>query len=119
MSVLWGAVIAATVAALLTVPANWAIKWLLVHVRAMETGGSVGAGRWIGILERLLIYVLILGDEAGAAGLVAAAKAILRFPEITGEEPHLGAEYVLVGSLASWTLAVTGGVAVRAAFRLG
>lgn len=108
-------VVAVAAALLLTVPSNWLVRWLLVHIRALEVGGSVGAGRWIGALERLLIFILILGDEAGAAGLVAAAKAILRFPEITGEEPQLDAEYVLVGSLASWTLAVAAGVSVRAA----
>ena len=60
-----------------------------------------------------MIFVLVVGDEAGAAALVAAAKAILRFPEITGDEPHLSAEYVLIGSLASWLLALAGGLAAR------
>ncbi len=98
---------------LLTVPANWFIRFLLVRIRAIETGGAQGAGRWIGILERMIILLLIVGDEAGAAALVVAAKAILRFPEITGEEPHLSAEYVLIGSLASWLLAIAGGLAVK------
>lgn len=101
------------VVALLTVPANWFIRFLLVQVRAIETGGAEGAGRWIGILERLIILLLVVGDDAGAAALVVAAKAILRFPEITGEEPHLSAEYVLVGSLASWLLAIVAGLAVK------
>lgn len=107
------ALVAVVVAAALTVPANWFIRTLLVRIRAVPTGGSVGAGRWIGILERLLIFTLVVGDEAGAAALVVTAKAILRFPEITGDEPHLSAEYVLIGSLASWLLAIAAGMAVR------
>lgn len=99
--------------ALLTAPANWAIRFLLVRIRASGTGGAEGAGRWIGILERLIILLLVVGDEAGAAALVVAAKAILRFPEISGDEPHLSAEYVLIGSLASWLLAIAGGLAVK------
>lgn len=99
---------------LLTAPSNWVIRLLLVQVRAVETGGAEGAGRWIGILERLLIFLLVVGHEAGAAALVVAAKAILRFPEITGDEPHLSAEYVLIGSLASWLLGIAGGLAALA-----
>jgi len=101
------------IAAALTAPTNWAIRLLLSQIRAVETGGSEGAGRWIGTLERLLIFLLVVGDEAGAAALVVAAKAILRFPEITGDEPHLSAEYVLIGSLASWLLGIAGGLAAR------
>jgi hypothetical protein len=43
--------------------------------------------------------------EPGAASLVAAAKSLLRFPEITGAHSKISPEYVLVGSLASWLLA--------------
>ena len=51
----WILVLAVAVA--LTIPANWFIRTLLVRIRAVPTGGSVGAGRWIGILERLLIFL--------------------------------------------------------------
>lgn len=106
------------VVVVMTAPTNWFIRYLLVQIRAIDTGGTEGAGRWIGILERLLIFLLVVGDEAGAAALVVAAKAILRFPEITGDEPHLNAEYVLIGSLASWLMAVAGGLGARAILSL-
>ena len=44
---------------------------------------------------------------------MVAAKAILRFPEITGDEPHLSAEYVLIGSLSSWLLGMAGGLLAK------
>ena len=56
-------------------------------------------------LERLLIYALMLSGAAAAAGLVVAAKSILRFPEISVRPAEIDPEYVLVGSLASWLLA--------------
>ncbi|MFP3915896.1 MAG: hypothetical protein ACLFWM_13540 [Actinomycetota bacterium] len=97
----------------LTSPTNWAIRSLLRRIRVAPTPGSEGAGRWIGILERSIIFLLVAGGEAGAAGLVVAAKAILRFPEIAGDESHLSAEYVLIGSLASWLFAILAGLGVR------
>lgn len=110
---------AVVVAILLTMPANWLIRRFLTEIRAAPTGGAEGAGRWIGVLERMLIFLLVIGDEAGAAALVVAAKAILRFPEISGDEPHLGAEYVLIGSLMSWLLAVAGGLVARSLLGVG
>lgn len=108
----WVGIVAIVV--LVTAPANWAVRFLLELIRVVDGGPSDGAGRWIGTLERLLIFLLVVGDEAGAAALVVAAKAILRFPEITGDEPHLEAEYVLVGSLASWLVAVAAGLGAKA-----
>lgn len=90
---------------LLTSPANWAVRSILHRSRGVTEPAEMGAGRWIGIMERLLIYVLVLAGEAGAAGLVAAAKTILRFPEISSKPAKVAPEYVLVGSLASWLLA--------------
>jgi len=47
----------------------------------------------------------MLIGAAAAAGLVVAAKSILRFPEISGKPAAIDPEYVLIGSLASWFLA--------------
>jgi hypothetical protein len=92
-------------ALLLTVPSNWVVRQVLRLTRQETTPSHNQAGRWIGILERLLIYVLMLAGAAAAAGLVVAAKTILRYPEISGKPAAIDPEYVLVGSLASWLLA--------------
>ncbi len=105
-------------AALVSVPPNRLVRWVLHRVRASHDAISDGAGRWIGVLERLIIYALVVAGEAGAAALVVTAKSILRFPEITGSEPHLNAEYVLIGSLTSWLVAIVGGLLVRHAIGL-
>ncbi len=90
---------------LVTIPSNWVVRQVLRLARHEAPPGENKAGRWIGVLERLLIYVLMLIGAAAAAGLVVAAKSILRFPEISGKPAAIDPEYVLIGSLASWFLA--------------
>lgn len=64
-------------------------------------------GRIIGPLERTLIFGLALTGEPTAAALVVSAKGLLRFPEISKEQDvHAATEYFLIGSLASWTVAL-------------
>jgi hypothetical protein len=92
-------------AVLLTWPANLAVRNLLRLARVGPVTDVNRAGRWIGALERLLIYVLVIMGAAAAAGLVIAAKSILRFPEISAKPAAIDPEYVLVGSLASWLIA--------------
>lgn len=72
-----------------------------------QTGPQLKGGRWIGPLERLtLTGLLAVGAYPVAAGLIAA-KGIVRFPEIQADHENGNkAEYFLVGSFVSWTLAV-------------
>jgi hypothetical protein len=99
---------------LVTVPSNWTVRQVLRLARHETPQSENKAGRWIGALERLLIYVLMLIGAAAAAGLVVAAKSILRFPEISGKPAAIDPEYVLIGSLASWLLAFTVGALAAA-----
>jgi hypothetical protein len=99
---------------LLTIPSNWAVRQVLRLARHEAPQSENRAGRWIGALERLLIYVLMLIGAAAAAGLVVAAKSILRFPELSGKPAAIDPEYVLIGSLASWLLAFTVGALAAA-----
>jgi hypothetical protein len=63
-------------------------------------------GRLIGQLERLIILVLVLAGEIVGIGLLIAAKSILRFGE--AQRSRQTAEYVIVGTLASfgWALVI-------------
>jgi hypothetical protein len=72
-------------------------------------------GRLIGQLERLIILILVLAGEVVGIGLLIAAKSILRFGEV--QRGRQAAEYVIIGTLASfaWALAV----AIAAAWALG
>ena len=77
-----------------------------------RSAGGVGLarGRAIGILERGLVLTLILFGDYASVGFLMAAKALLRFKSI--EDPER-AEYLLIGTLASLSLAVLGAVGIR------
>lgn len=63
-------------------------------------------GRLLGPMERLVIFGLGLAGELTAAGIVIAAKGLLRFPELQSRADqhriHTLTEYFLVGSFVSW-----------------
>ncbi|MDO9398668.1 MAG: hypothetical protein Q7T71_19160 [Herbiconiux sp.] len=64
-------------------------------------------GRLIGPLERLLIVALTLAGALPIVAGVLAAKGIVRFPEISTDGARGSkAEYFLVGSLVSWSIAI-------------
>jgi len=66
-------------------------------------------GRLIGPLERLLILSLTVGGLLPIVVGLIAAKGIVRFPEISNDVVGGSkAEYFLVGSLVSWSLAFVG-----------
>ena len=66
--------------------------------------GLPGAGRVIGLLERGLIFILVLIGQPQGVGLLMAAKSILRYGAL--KEDRALSEYVIIGTLASfgWAL---------------
>jgi hypothetical protein len=77
--------------------------------------GMENAGRYIGWLERALLYGLFVAGAPDAAALVIAGKSVARFPSFAEEE---FAEYYLIGSFLSLGVAAGLGVAVRASISL-
>lgn len=70
------------------------------------------AGKWIGVLERIIVLTLVLLSQYSAIGLVIAAKSILRFNEKDRQE--VKTEYVLIGTLLSIGIAILSGLLVKA-----
>jgi hypothetical protein len=101
---------------------NLLVRLVLGSVGAVKPAGEPQAsdklkgGRLLGPMERLLILGLGLGGQLAAATAVVAAKSIIRFPEINAqkarENGNIGiddvTEYFLVGSFASWIVALGG-----------
>lgn len=95
---------------------------LLGGAQPAQPSDRLKGGRLLGPMERLVILGLGLAGELGAAGIVIAAKGLLRFPEIqaagrtsspTGSGIDDVTEYFLVGSFVSWLVALVSlGVAV-------
>lgn len=96
--------------------ANVVVRLVLdaVGVPASDNEKTLKGGRLLGPMERLMVVGLGLAGELTAAGIVVAAKGLLRFPELqrgARSGPSDMTEYFLVGSFASWLLAL-GGVAL-------
>ena len=64
------------------------------------------AGKWIGYLERILILTFILTGNMEGVGFLLAAKSIFRFGELSKASEIKTTEYVLIGTLASFTIAI-------------
>src|SRR5947208_1625565 len=77
-----------------------------------RTAGAidVARGRAVGSLERALALTLVLLGDYAAVGWIIAAKSLARFKQLEDRE---FAEYFLVGTLASFLLAVLVGVGIR------
>ena len=69
-------------------------------------------GATIGVLERLLIVMFVLAGAEAAIGFVIAAKTIARFRLLDDRD---FAEYYLLGTLASVSVAIVTALAARAA----
>jgi len=75
----------------------------LIDENKLKVDGLKSGGKLIGQLERTLIFILIVIGQPAGIGFLVAAKSILRFKE--SEEQKL-AEYVLIGTLLSFSLAI-------------
>ncbi|WP_417800193.1 DUF3307 domain-containing protein [Tenacibaculum sp.] len=68
------------------------------------------AGRYIGFLERILIFVFIAINQWAGVGFLLAAKSIFRFGDLTASKDRKLTEYVLIGTLLSFGLAILTGL---------
>ncbi|NJB82699.1 DUF3307 domain-containing protein [Wenyingzhuangia aestuarii] len=68
------------------------------------------AGKYIGMLERLLVFVFIVLDKWEAIGFLLAAKSVFRFGDLTQAKDRLLTEYVLIGTLLSFGIAIATGL---------
>lgn len=97
---------------------NLVVRLVLTSTGAMRPGHDRGqeelrGGRLLGPLERLFVLGLGLAGEVTAAGLVIAAKGLIRWPELRSHAGDGGrhdidkvTEYFLVGSFVSWLVAL-------------
>lgn len=95
-------------------PANVLIKSCLSSLNLYDKNNKTGsdlerAGRWIGTIERLMTVVLVMLQQYTAIGFIIAAKSILRYNDSkTGKT-----EYVLIGTLLSFGIALLIGVGIQ------
>jgi hypothetical protein len=98
---------------LCTKPANIFIREILnsfdIKVDKTENRDLPNAGKLIGIVERFLVLTFILVSQFEAVGFLIAAKSILRFKE----DDTIKTEYVLIGTMLSFGIAVAIGILVN------
>jgi hypothetical protein len=92
-------------------------KWRVQLEDHKEEGESLSkAGMWIGFLERLLALTFILINQYAALGFLIAAKSILRLNPSHERKTRMYTEYVLVGTLLSFTIALFVGLILNYLF---
>lgn len=77
-------------------------------------GELQSAGKRIGYLERLLILTFILLNQFTAIGFLLAAKSVFRFGDLSQDKDKKLTEYVMLGTLTSFTISIFIGLAVTA-----
>ncbi|UMQ42654.1 DUF3307 domain-containing protein [Chryseobacterium sp. Y16C] len=104
----------------LTTPASIFIKILLSSWTPVpETAGNIqteslsSAGKYIGILERLLVFTFIMVNHWEGVGFMVAAKSVFRFSDLAQAKQRKLTEYVLIGTLLSFGMAVLTGILIK------
>lgn len=103
-----------TAAVLLTKPTSIIIR-TIISVWTPESKGTddnslQNAGNYIGILERLFVLAFILTGHFEAIGFLLGAKSIFRFGDLMEAKERKLTEYVLIGTLLSFGIAMLAGL---------
>lgn len=68
------------------------------------------AGYYIGILERLFVFSFIITNHWEAVGFLLAAKSVFRFGDLKESKDRKLTEYILIGTLLSFGMAMACGI---------
>ncbi|QOG02002.1 DUF3307 domain-containing protein [Flavobacterium sp. MDT1-60] len=101
-----------------TKPASIFIKtiisiWSPENENTHQDNSLAHAGNYIGILERLFVFCFILTGHFEAIGFLLAAKSIFRFGDLQEAKDRKLTEYVLIGTLISFGIAIVTGLVVQ------
>ena len=107
-------------AVFVTVPSSIIVKtlisnWTPVTPNASnpQTESLANAGKYIGILERLLVFIFIAVNHWEGVGFMIAAKSVFRFSDLAEAKQRKLTEYVLIGTLLSFGIAIVTGILVK------
>ncbi len=78
-----------------------------------EPASLQAAGRLIGFLERIIILLFILLGKWEGVGFLLAAKSIFRFGDLKDSKDRKLTEYVMIGTLFSFGIAMCIGVITK------
>lgn len=89
---------------------NYITKEWNKEIDVSQNESLTNAGRWIGIIERILILTFILLQQWTPIGFLLAAKSIFRFGDLKDGNDNKRTEYILIGTLLSFTFAILTGI---------
>jgi len=102
----------------LTIPTSIIMKTIFLKWNISEltknTESLIDAGKYIGILERILVFIFIILDHWEAVGFLITAKSVFRFGDLTNSKDRQLTEYILIGTLISFGIAILIGVIYNA-----
>ncbi|MGE5498727.1 MAG: hypothetical protein ACM3Q2_11680, partial [Syntrophothermus sp.] len=75
-----------------------------------EIKGLKSAGKWIGIIERFLVFTFIIAGQFSGVGFLLAAKSVFRFGDLRDSSIHMKTEYIIIGTLFSFSIAIFAGL---------
>ncbi|WP_020402470.1 DUF3307 domain-containing protein [Gracilimonas tropica] len=94
----------------LTQPTAIIIKILIAgwlpENESKESKTLANAGRLIGVLERLFVFGFVVSGNWSGIGFLLAAKSVFRFGDLKEKEGIKLTEYILIGTLLSFGLAM-------------
>ena len=88
-------------------------KWTPDTESVDDTASLQSAGQYIGIVERILVFIFMLSNEWQAVGFLLAAKSVFRFGNLQEAKDRQLTEYILIGTLISFGVAVLTGMTYR------
>jgi len=88
-----------------TIFTKWNISKLTENNESLKD-----AGEYIGILERLLVFIFIIVNHWEAVGFLITAKSVFRFGDLKESKHRKLTEYILIGTLISFGIAITVGL---------
>ncbi len=90
-------------------------KWDIASVKEEkdEPESLKDAGKIIGIIERILIILFINVNMPAGIGFLLGAKSVFRFGDLTNAKNKQLTEYILLGTLMSFTLAILIGYGLK------
>lgn len=108
-----GAVLLLLAIVFLTTPVSVVMQVLLSNFSPERSKNTslANAGKYIGMLERLLILLFILVGQWSGVGFLLAAKSIFRFGDLKEAQDRKLTEYIMIGTLLSFGIAILTAVA--------
>jgi hypothetical protein len=80
------------------------------HRIVLDHKSLPNAGKYIGIIERLFVLVFIILGRWEAIGLLITSKSVFRFNDLKESNSRKLTEYILIGTLLSFGLAILTGL---------